>query len=714
MTESESAWKSDAPPPSRHGGRWIFGATALAIFALVGLDAYLSHRGQATLGRLMPMLNASGAVKVELDTFHLWFETLTRSAPDHDATEDEADVRRHLDNAARQVRDLRAMADAGKVVLTVQFAPELDALQDRIVSLSNVTQRRLAATPDTPAARALDAEFLTVYTRTHEHASRVQALLEGMVRANVASVRDTSVLMYVLFAAVVLLGLWLSRRRNRELRQSRELFSSAFRSNPSLIAISHPETGEHVDINEAWANTLQYSRKEAIGRTAFDMGLWANVGDRERILEEQARTGRIRDFETRLKAKDGTLVDVSISTEPIQMGERELVLWSANDITARRRSEREKEYQRTLFEAIFQGIPDAIVYAGPERRIVAVNRGFEIIFGYGPDELAGQPTSAIYASDEEFARQGRIRFHAGAVQTSAPYTVQYRRKDGALFPGETLGTKIEDADGNFLGFIGVIRDITDRQQIERQLIQAKEEAEYANYAKTQFLANMSHELRTPLNAIIGFADMMQIGAFGPLDNEKYKAYINDIRASGGHLLDIITDILDVSMIEAGQLTLQFEDVSLEDIARACLAILAPQAIERGVDLYCDFPVELPRLHADPLRLKQVCINLVSNAIKFNKPNGRIDIKARTDSAGGLVLTVSDTGIGISAADLKRAVEPFGQAGDTATRPHGGSGLGLTLSKSLIEMHGGSLEVDSVPGEGTTVRCIFPPEHTVDD
>ena len=415
----------------------------------------------------------------------------------------------------------------------------------------------------------------------------------------------------------------ITERKNQEhrLNQSRELFTKAFLSSPNLIALSNPDSGEHIDVNGAWLKTLKFERDEVIGHTASELDIWDDPGDRAHIIQELKARGRIHNYEARLHAKDGTIVECIISTEPITMGPQTLALWTANDITERRQSEREVERQRSMFEAIFRGIPDAVAYTDVNRQIVATNPGLHAIFGFSEDELLGRMSKVLYASDDEFERQGQLRFHAGSQSQLKPYVVNYRRKDGTVFPGETLGTAIHDKNGETLGFIGMIRDITQRKTIERELILAKEEAEYANYAKSQFLANMSHELRTPLNAIIGFSDMIKIEAFGPIDNEKYKTYIDDIGASGKHLLDIITDILDVSKIEAGRLALVPEEVDLYQTISACLTLMETQALGKNITIKVDLAPDLPHITADQLRLKQVVINLLSNAIKFNVENG---------------------------------------------------------------------------------------------
>jgi|GEM_PF-1651588 len=502
------------------------------------------------------------------------------------------------------------------------------------------------------------------------------------------------------------------KRQEDRINQSRELFTKAFLSSPNLIALSHPDSGEHVDVNAAWLKTLKFERDEVIGHTAFELNIWTNPQDRAHIIHELKTHGRIHNFEASLKAKDGSIVECIISSEPITMGPQTLVLWTANDITERRQSEREVERQRSMFEAIFRGIPDAIAYTDVNRQIVATNPGLHETFGFSEDELVGKRSMVLYASEDEFQRQGKLRFHEGSQSQLKPYVVNYRRKDGTVFPGETLGTAIHDKRGETLGFIGMIRDITQRKKIEHELIEAKEDAEYANYAKSQFLANMSHELRTPLNAIIGFADMIKLEAFGPIGNDKYETYINDIGVSGKHLLDIITDILDVSKIEAGHLDLVAEEVDLHKIISACRTLMDTQALDKNITIEEALAPDLPHFNVDPLRLKQIIINLLSNAIKFNVKDGSVKIEALINGAGGLVVIVSDTGIGMEQNAMPQALEPFGQISDITTRPHEGSGLGLNLSCSLMELHGGRLELESSPHGGTAVTCIFPPERTL--
>ncbi len=243
-----------------------------------------------------------------------------------------------------------------------------------------------------------------------------------------------------------------------------------------------------------------------------------------------------------------------------------------------------------------------------------------------------------------------------------------------------------------------------------ELNAAKDQAERASQTKSEFLANMSHELRTPLNAIIGFSEMIKEAMFGPLQVQ-YQDYAKDINDSGEHLLGIIADILDLSKVEAGELEIEVEEVDVEKASAACKTMVQGRVEEAMIDLIFDVTPDLPPIYADPLRLKQILLNLIGNAIKFTPEGGTITVSGEVYCEGGVALVVKDTGIGIAKQDIPKVMEKFGQVRGGHTHAHEGAGLGLAMSNSLMMQHGGTLSIESKIGKGTIVTLVFPPERT---
>ena len=311
--------------------------------------------------------------------------------------------------------------------------------------------------------------------------------------------------------------------------------------------------------------------------------------------------------------------------------------------------------------------------------------------------------SFVHPDDQDAARQV-IVVPAPGESITATYRVQH--KDGRYLWLESLIRAIYDeTTGKVRNIVAVSRDITARKAHEMEIEAAQERAEAANRAKSAFLANMSHELRTPLNAIIGFSELMREKMFGALGDARYEEYIGLIHNSGRHLLDLITDMLDMAKIEAGKMTLAFESMPLHQAVDECLNTLRAQADAGGIDISSRNTGSLT-VDADKRALKQVLLNLLSNAIKFTPPGGKVTVSSWEANGRGF-LAVRDTGIGISAEDLARLGNPFEQAKADPMHAKGGTGLGLALVKALVEKHGGIFAMESELGLGTTVTVDFP-------
>jgi signal transduction histidine kinase len=297
-----------------------------------------------------------------------------------------------------------------------------------------------------------------------------------------------------------------------------------------------------------------------------------------------------------------------------------------------------------------------------------------------------------------------------AVPIATSFILYGQGATGWLMAGATaayLATLIVVSRGSNRSITKLIELTLENSALVGDLSRARDAAEQASHIKSQFLANMSHELRTPLNAIIGFSDIVRNQLFGPLGNPRYEHYLSDIHQSGHHLLRLVNDILDISKLEAGAMEISEGEAELKDIVVDSVNLVSTQAATHGVSVIVDLPDRLPRLHADELRLKQVVMNLLSNAVKFSRSGGEVNLSARLGPGGELAIAVRDRGIGMNAADIRVALQPFRQVENALSRTHEGTGLGLPLAKALVEKHGGTLRIASERDVGTTVTVTLP-------
>ena len=288
------------------------------------------------------------------------------------------------------------------------------------------------------------------------------------------------------------------------------------------------------------------------------------------------------------------------------------------------------------------------------------------------------------------------------------YNMDFRitRQDGEIRHIKCEGRCRVDEEDDVIALYGIMQDVTETMSRERDLRKAKESVEKAYAAKTQFLANMSHELRTPLNAVIGFSEMMERQLLGPIGNDKYLDYISGIRKSGEHLLSLISDILDMSKIEAGKYDLSLEDFNLSKSVQLAVHMVEGRALNEDVKINVHIESDKINIVADRRAMMQVMLNLLSNAVKFSKENSEVSITLK-DGLDGVTITVSDDGIGIPANKLASITQPFEQVENHYSKEYEGTGLGLSITKELVEIHGGALNIESSFGVGTTVIVDVP-------
>ncbi len=343
-------------------------------------------------------------------------------------------------------------------------------------------------------------------------------------------------------------------------------------------------------------------------------------------------------------------------------------------------------------------------------RIVHANDKFCEISKYAREELIGQNHRLLNSGvhPQSFFRDLWRTIARGQVWRG---DVCNRAKDGSLYWVDTAVVPLPDERGRPFRYFAIRIDITGRKRVEADLVAAKTEAEAANRFKGELLANTSHELRTPLNAVIGFSEVMKAETFGPIPPQ-YRDYAADIHNAGKHLLRIVNDILDMSAIDAGKLELDEVKLDLPELLKDVLRLIRHRAEVGGINLREKIPEKLPPLLADERRVKQIALNLLANAVKFNPPGGSVTLAAGRTAEESLFFSVADTGVGMDEEEVAVAMSKFGQVDSSLARRHEGTGLGLPLARELTELHGGCFEIASAKGRGTTVTVMFPAARTV--
>ena len=479
----------------------------------------------------------------------------------------------------------------------------------------------------------------------------------------------------------------------------------------SMHGLMVMRNGKTLYVNAAQVRMLGLTSPEEILRRA-DVMDFAHPDDRARLrgyaAARLAGGNPPNHYELRALRADGATICLEAFASTIVWEGTPAILVAFNDVTARKRAEEALRRSERLLSTVFQSSPDSLsLTTYPEGRFVDVNAAFLKTSGYARAEIVGRTSTELRtwvdaAVRAQFLEEVR---RCGVVRD---LVAQLRGRDGLVRDCSISAELFRFEDRELL--LVAMRDIGERRRQEIELRQSKEAAELANRSKSEFLANMSHELRTPLNAIMGFSEIIRLQQFGAVGHSKYLEYAADIHASGEHLLNIINDILDLSKIEAGRFELRDEALAPADLVERCVRLIRDRAATAGVAIEVDVAQPQARLRADERALMQVLINLLSNAVKFTPEGGKVTVTAGSTAERGFELLVADTGIGMSEAEIAVALTPFGQNDNVLARKQQGTGLGLPLAKSLMELHCGALAVESAPARGTLVRASLPAER----
>ena len=461
-----------------------------------------------------------------------------------------------------------------------------------------------------------------------------------------------------------------------------------------------------------------------------------------RIFPERNESGQAKaDEELQIATAAGKVIWATLAAVPMRYAEEDAALVVVNDVTAKKESEEKlRETEQRLSDALATA-PDGVALYDADERLVICNQAYARIIGVSHDvaigmthdeichqSLVSRPSperSSVHTDYPEWLRSRVHIFKRAEGEPHIFYDTRERRwlqiRDFRLTSGGTASLitdiselkarerELREANEILATQAETLAARTETLETARQAaIKAHQEAEYANRAKSQFLAHMSHELRTPLNAIIGFSEIMALRLLGSSGVPQYDRYAEDILAAGRHLLSVIDDILDLSKVEAGKMQVMAEMVPWNRLAQDCLTLLRPLAADRLVNLQVEPAPEGAALFADQRLAKQMLVNLLSNAVKYTPSGGRASFRMIPQTDGAAVVEVWDTGVGMSAADIQKALEPFGRIDSALVSQMRGTGLGLPLVKALIELHGGRMEIESVVGQGTLVRLYFPP------
>ncbi len=369
------------------------------------------------------------------------------------------------------------------------------------------------------------------------------------------------------------------------------------------------------------------------------------------------------------------------------------------------------EAELSELRAILDTATDGVIVLDSDGAIRSLSGSAAALFGYSDGEVDGESFSFLFAHESQRAAMDYLHGLSNngvASVLNEGREVLGRERNGGFVPLFMTMARLPASNG----YCAVIRDITPWKQTEQALQEARRQAESASNTKSEFLAKISHEIRTPLNAIIGFSELMQEERFGPIGNARYKDYLADINRSGRHVLDLVNDLLDISKIEAGKQDLEFESVSINEAIAEAVAMIQPQANRNQIIVRSSLETDLPPVVADLRSIKQIALNLLSNAIRFTHAGGQVIVSTSYTDEGAVVMRIRDTGIGMSEKEVESALKPFQQVTAIGGNSGEGTGLGLPLTKALVEANRAEFDISSEPGHGTRIDIVFPPARVL--
>ncbi len=611
-------------------------------------------------------------------------------------------------------------------LMTVDPQGVITDVNEQTVKLTGFNRRQLVSSPfieyftDPDRARAgVRKTFEEGFVTNYELVLRAKSGRKLSVSFNAGVFRDSAGEVAGILAAAR--DISAQKLVEQELREQQTYTRSLIESNIDAL-MTTDTVGIITDVNRQMCEITGRSREELIGtpfKDYFTDPRQAEDGIRKVLAEDQ-----VTNYELTIRARSGreTVVSYNATTFKGMDGRLRGVFAAARDITAQKRLEEQiREQNRELTDAstflnnILESSTEySIIAKDLDGNILAWNEGARRNYGYAAEEMVGKQNSEILHTREDVT-SGKVAAALETALRTGKFEGEFQRlrKNGEQFNAHVAITRRQDALGSPIGYVLISKDITAQKLLEEQLRRKNEELEEqnrrvqeANRLKSEFLANMSHELRTPLNAIIGFAEVMHDGRVGPV-SLSHKEYLGDILSSSSHLLQLINDVLDLAKVESGKMEFRSEPVDLSKLIGEVKDVLRTLSARKRIPIAVEADPTLTGVVNDSAKLKQILYNYLSNALKFTPDGGQVIVRAKPEGTDAFCLEVQDTGIGIRAEDLSRLFVEFQQLDASAAKKYPGTGLGLALTKRIVEAQGGRVGVHSVMGQGSTFYAILP-------